>query len=142
MTAVEAAVAPVYPAWCPAWCDRADHLAYIEDHTDDDGTLTITPAQAAVHHRYVPGPVSLPEIRNSVDHGIERPGGGQWELRAEQYPHPTLPGGYSGPPLFVLALSESSSADGARASISLTSSEARRLAAALTWLADKVELSE
>jgi len=117
----------------PAWCDTTDHLLYLEQEDD------LTPADM---FRYPAGRRGHP--LDPVNHvgRVERQGGGQWELAARQEANRETPHhGYDGPPLLDLQVVEGQAFDGPRATIALTTGEARRFAAHLVALADRVDLS-
>lgn len=115
------------PDHCPPWCEggHAEVFAETENWTD-----------AQKHHRSAGGG-SLSEIRNQIDGRIERPGGGGWNLHAEQTAMPT--GGY----LTVETIHLHVDAAGFRdhVTLALTTGEARVLARQLEALADRLDLT-
>lgn len=113
------------PDHCPSWC--ADEHAVVLAETGDWPT-------AQAHHRHA-GEGVLSEIRNCHDGRVERPGGGSWNLAAEQTP---MRGG--GELTVETIRLEVHSKTHDHVTLPLTSGEARVLARQLEAIADRLDL--
>lgn len=115
------------PDHCPPWCAQEHAVALAEGCSWES---------AQKHHRGAGGDC-LDELRNSQDGRVMRPGGGGWNLHAEQTP--MYGGGYLTVATVNLAV-DSPDRKG-RIELALTSGEARVLARQLVALADRLDLS-
>lgn len=129
----DAGVIPV-PRYCPAWCDREQHLTFISENDGLDSAEELT-----MHRRFVDGPIFLPEIRTGVDKRTERAAGGYVEMCAAQRLLPPYAdgAGFASQPLLEVTVADD---EHSRTSVALTTGEARVLALKLTALCDLVDL--
>lgn len=118
---------------CPPWCDRG----HVEYGRENDGLL---PAVAVTEHRGGSGEGSLDELRNYVSGSVFRVGGAHWDVSIAQELQPPYDrgSGYATPELVELHIA---SHEARNAQMSMTTGEARVLAAQLLALADRVDLA-
>ncbi|WP_375481262.1 helix-turn-helix transcriptional regulator [uncultured Jatrophihabitans sp.] len=125
-----------FPEHCPKWCDRDQHLQFAEE---SEGLYTAD--EISAHYRHG-GNHSLAELRNGVSHEIERDGRGTWTLTTRQHLREPWRGhaGMASPPLVELFVTDPGLGSGYRATLNLTTGEARVLAAQIVALCDRVDL--
>lgn len=114
------------PTHCPPWCDREHAVALAEG----------CGWETSQKHRMGAGGDCLDEIRGQGGGRVMRPGGGGWNLHAEQTP--MYGGGYL--TAATVNIIVDSPDRKSRIELALTSGEARVLARQLVALADRLDL--
>jgi hypothetical protein len=117
------------PRFCLDWC-TADHLVVMEELGLD----------AHLEHWRQGGEGSCPEIRNPIDHRLYREGVHGWDVFLQQTEAPDGRYGEELVNVHVRVSAGDPELEGERATIQLTTGEARVLAAQIVSLADRVDL--
>jgi hypothetical protein len=117
---------PGLPTWCRSWCVGTHKQALEEGCTVEESRL----------HRSADVGGQTADLVNHRAQRLDRPGGGAWDLQLYADPGPEPH--YYGLPLVKLEVRE----DLGRVELSLTSGEARTLAAQLLHYADTADLPD
>jgi hypothetical protein len=125
MTATE----PVVPQMShPSWCDRAEHEQFLAENI-------LTPAEQWTHF-HAAGGTWLPELRNWASGKVMRPGGATWFAQAIRRDE-TVGEHFFGAELIEVEVATVHHER--RASVELTTGEARVLAATLLAVCDRLD---